>query len=183
MTRRSVALRLALSVLLSGALSTMTAAQSPAPATPTPSPPPPAPKQDLPVDLARIQEEASRQSAVRIDEQQLRFYVLVLAKAPKFDLKDWVGGYDLMNGPTKGGAAMTHKEFVDMVTPRELKELFGATSGSSFAMFQAAVMNAVGQSLISKAVRDLRQASNEREVQVIRERIDAELAALLGKAH
>src|SRR5436190_5284251 len=177
MMKRLVFVRLSLAVVISGALPALAAAQAPPPPAPVPAPAAqpapsvPAPKQDLPVDLARIQEEAKKQSQVRVDEQQLRFYVLVLAKAPKFKLEDWTANYDLMNGPTKGGAAMTHKEFLDLVTPKELKELFGATSGSSFAMFQAAVMNAVGQSLISKAVRDLRQASNERDVQMIRERI------------
>ncbi len=116
---------------------------------------------------------------MKLDEQQLRFYLLVQQSAPKFT--DFIGNYDLKNGPTKGGAAMTHQEFINMVTPKELNELFGATSSSSFAMFQAAVMNAAAQSLIKKAVEEIRAARNEHEVQAIRERIDKELAALLGK--
>ena len=40
---------------------------------------------------------------------------------------------------------MTNQEFLNMVTPKELNELFGMTSGSSFAMLQAAVMNAGAQ--------------------------------------
>ena len=194
-----VAVRLALTALLSGVVPTLASAQEsvpPAPPAPTPGPAAPAaqnpvpeaqasqsPKTDpLPVDLANIEEHAKRkQAAVRLDDEQLRFYMLVLAKAPKFKLEDWVVNYDLMNGPTKGGAAMTHAEFLNMVTPKELKELFGATSSSSFAMFQAAVMNAVGQSLISKAVRDMRRADTDRDIQTIRERIDTELSSLLGK--
>jgi hypothetical protein len=157
-----------------------------APAPVAPAPPafgaatdkPPA-AQSLPVDLDRIRQMAEKQPAVKLDEQQLRFYLLVQQGTPKF--ADFVGSYDLRNGPTKGGAAMTHQEFLNMVTPKELNELFGATSSSSFAMFQAAVMNAAAQSLIKKAVQDIRQARDEGEVQAIRERIDQELAALLGK--
>lgn len=133
----------------------------------------------LPVDLDRIRQQAEKQPAVKLDEQQLRFYVLVQQSAPKFS--DFVGNYDLKNGPTKGGAAMTHQEYLNMVTPKELNELFGSTSSSSFAMLQAAVMNAAAQSLIKKAIQDIRQAHDDREVQAIRERIDQELAALLAK--
>jgi hypothetical protein len=151
-------------------------AQPPTPAagdTPAPN------AQALPVDLDRIKQQAEKQPAVKLDEQQLRFYVLVQQSAPKF--ADFVGSYDLKNGPTKGGAAMTHQEYLNMVTPKELNELFGSTSSSSFAVFQAAVMNAAAQSLIKKAIQDIRQAHDEHEVQAIRDRIDQELAALLAK--
>jgi len=131
------------------------------------------------VDINRVKEQDGRQPAVKLDEQQLRFYVLILAKEPKFE--DFVGSYDLKNGPTKGGAPMTHQEFLNLVTPRELNELFGATSSSSFAVFQSALMNAAAQTLIKKGIQEIKQAHNEREVQTIRERIDKELAALLGR--
>jgi hypothetical protein len=188
-------MRFALVLAISWALPEIASAQGstpkPAdrPSTPAASPPPAvqvdgAARADqqvdaLPIDVGHIKEEIKKQPAVRLDDQQLRFYVLVLAKAPKF--QDFVGDYDLKNGPTRGGAAMTHQEFLNMVTPKELNELFGSTSGSSFAMFQAAIMNAVGQSLIKKAILDIRGARDEREVQAIRERIDRELSALLGK--
>lgn len=186
-------LRLALALVISGALPVIAAAQenSPKPAGTSSSTPDvkPAAQSDggavapkaesLPIDIDHVKEGAQKQPAVRLDDQQLKFYVLVLAKAPKFE--DFVGDYDLRNGPTRGGAAMTHQEFLNMVTPKELKELFGSTSGSSFAMFQAAIMNAVGQSLIKRAVLDIRNARDPREVQAIRERIDHELSALLGR--
>jgi hypothetical protein len=185
-----------LGLCVAGAMAPVAAAQSgpprakaeqPAVGAPQATPAPPAAKDDtstaaaqsLPVDLDRIKQQAEKQPAVKLDEQQLRFYLLVQQSAPKFT--DFIGNYDLKNGPTKGGAAMTHQEFLNMVTPKELNELFGSTSGSSFAMLQAAVMNAAAQSLIKKAVEEIRQARDEREVQAIRERIDQELAALLGK--
>jgi hypothetical protein len=151
-------------------------------ATPAPvvsDPPASQVKAPLPIDLGRISEEAQKQPAVKLDEQQLRFYVLVLAKTPKF--ADFIGDYDLKNGPTKGGAPMTHQEFLNMVTPKDLNLLLSSTNSSAFAMFQAAVMNAAGQALLKKAVQEIRQARDEHEVQAIRERIDRELAALLAK--
>jgi hypothetical protein len=132
-----------------------------------------------PVDIERIQEAVQRQPAVKLDDHQLRFYVLILAREPNF-VADFAKNYDFRNGPTKRGAAMTNSEFLTMVTPRELNELLGSTSASSFAMFQVALMNAGAQSLIKKAIKEISEARSEREVRAIRERIERELAALNG---
>ena len=132
-----------------------------------------------PVDIERIQEAVQRQPSVKLDDHQLRFYVLVLAKEPNF-VADFAKNYDFRNGPTKRGAAMTNSEFLNMVTPKQLNELLGSTSASSFAMFQAALMNAGAQAMIKKAMQEIREARNEHEVRVIRERIERDLAALNG---
>ena len=137
----------------------------------------------LPVDVPRIEREVAREPAIKLDDERLRFYALVVGKQPP----NWdtiVGDYDLMNGPTRarGGAAMTHKEFLDMVTPQELNELFNSTSRSSLALAQAAIMNAVGQTLIKKAVQAIRSAHSESEVRAIRQQIDRELSALGTKS-
>ena len=187
--------RVVLAALLSGGTGVAAQAQSAAPRPKPPAPTAiapvapqsadkpsasPAAPDTLPIDLDRVQQQAEKRPTVKLDPEQLRFYVLVLGRQPRFS--DFVGNYDLLNGPTKGGAAMTHQEFLSMVTPHELNELFGATSSSSFAMFQAALMNAAGQLLIKKAVQQLRHARDEGEVQEIRERIDQELSALTGKS-
>ena len=132
-----------------------------------------------PVDLDRIKEAVQRQPAVKLDDHQLRFYVLVLAKEPNF-VENFAKNYDFRNGPTRRGAAMTTSEFLNMTTPRELNELLGSTSGSSFAMFQAALMNAGAKALIRKGLQEIREARNEREIRAIRDRIERELAALNG---
>jgi len=140
---------------------------------------------DMPVDLERVKEQAERQPAIKLDEERLRFYVLVLATAPKqVTWKDIVGNYDLMNGPTKGGAPMTHSEFMTMTRPRVLDEmLFGTSGGASgaFALVQAQIMNAAGQALVTKAINAMQRARSEREIQDIRDRIERELAALAEK--
>src|SRR4051794_20780369 len=86
-----------------------------------------------PVDIERIQELVQRQPAVKLDNSQMRFYVLVLAKQEDF-VQKFAKNYDFINGPTKRGAAMTNSEFLSMSTPRALNELLSSTSGSSFAM-------------------------------------------------
>src|SRR5690606_27838956 len=68
-------------------------------------------------DLARIRKALDSSPSVRLDDGQLRFYVQILAKQPSF--ADYVKGYDLRHGPTKGGNPMTHQEYLSMVTPKE----------------------------------------------------------------
>jgi hypothetical protein len=134
-----------------------------------------------PVDILRVQEAAQRIPAVKLDDSKLKFYALVIAPKEENFVEKFAKDYDFRNGPTRRGAAMTHNEFMSMVTPKELNELFGYTNGSTFAMLQAALVNAGGQALIKKAIKEIREARNAREIHAIRERIDRELNALLGK--
>jgi hypothetical protein len=72
---------------------------------------------------------------------------------------------------------MSHQEFLDLINPKELHSTAGITPAE---MLQFAMTNWLGQSLIKKALDDVRNARTEKEVQEIRERIDRELAALRG---
>ncbi len=126
-------------------------------------------------DLERVKAQLNRAPGLRLEDDQLRFYVEVVAKQPS--IADVIGGYDLMNGPTRRGAAMTHQEFLNMVTP---KELYGSGGIKATELLQFAVTNWLGQQVIKRALEDLKNARTEREVQEIRSRIDRELAALKG---
>ncbi|MEO7191794.1 MAG: hypothetical protein ABI051_12135 [Vicinamibacterales bacterium] len=126
-------------------------------------------------DLKRIRQALSSEPALLISDDQLRFYVEVLAKQQTF--ADFVKGYDLKNGPTKRGNPMTHQEFLTMVTPKELYSSGGITASE---MLQFAVTNWLGQTLVRRAIEEIRSAKSEREVQEIRDRINRELAALKG---
>ncbi len=107
------------------------AGQSPEPA------PPPAAQSDAaeptvtvpitPRDLARIRRALDTEPAVRINDDQLRFYMQILVKQPTF--AEFIKGYDFKNGPTRRGNPMTHNEFLAMVTPKELAE-FGGHHGA-----------------------------------------------------
>src|SRR5688572_30059269 len=72
----------------------------------------------VPPNLERIREGLNRPPTITIDNGQLRIYVEVIGKWPRFD--ELVKGYDLRNGPTPRGAVMTHAEFLSMVTPRHM---------------------------------------------------------------
>jgi hypothetical protein len=62
----------------------------------------------------------SKPPEIKIDNGQLRIYVEVIAKWPRFD--ELMKGYDLMNGPVARGNPMSHAEFLNMVTPREFAQ-------------------------------------------------------------
>jgi hypothetical protein len=124
-------------------------------------------------DLARIRQALSTSPSLNLDKEQLRYYVRILAKQPNF--ADFTKGYDFINGPTRGGNPMSHAEFLNMVTPKELHSSGGITAMDTL---QFAFTNWLGQSLVKKAIEDLRNAKDEKEVEAIRQRIELELAAL-----
>jgi hypothetical protein len=128
----------------------------------------------LPVDLTRIRTVLDRNAPSKIDAPQLRFYLDVVARRPTF--KEFLGSYDLINGPVKG-AQMTHQEFLDMVTPKLLHSSAGFTGTE---VLQVALTNWAAMSIIKKAVSALKNARNDDEVRTIRAQIDRELAALRG---
>ena len=135
--------------------------------------PPVAPLTDR--QLSRIRQSLNQPSGLRLDERQLRFYLEIIARRPTF--AEYAKGYDFINGPTKRGNPMSHQEFVQMVTPKEMYSQAGITATEQIQM---AITNWIGQSLIRRALDELKDAKSEREVMAIRERIDRELEALTG---
>ena len=149
--------------------------QKPAPPTTTQAPDKTTPAIP-PQNLDRIRRGLSREPVLTVDDGQVRFYMEILAKLPR--IEEIIGKYDLMNGPTRRGAPMTHQEYLAMVTPREM---YGNAGIKPAEMLQFALVNWLGQAFVKRVVEDLRNASSEREIQAIRDRIDRELAALRGK--
>jgi hypothetical protein len=140
---------------------------NPPPAAASPAPAPTSP------DLDRIKRALNQPPALTLDANQLRFYLEIIAKQPRFS--DYVKGYDFMNGATRRGNPMTHQEFLTMVTPKEMYSSAGITATD---MLQFALTNWLGKALIQKAVEDLKNAKSDREAQEIRDRITHELEAL-----
>ena len=143
-------------------------AQTPPQQTSTETPP-------LPQNIDKIRNAVNRPPKLVVDDGQLRIYVEVIAKWPRFDEK--TKGYDFINGATPGGNPMSHKEFLNMVTP---KEMYGSGGIRPTEMLQFALVNWLGQAIIKKGLEEIRKARNEREIAEIRARIDRELAALKG---
>lgn len=127
------------------------------------------------LSLDRIRLAINREPVLDLTDEQVRFYSLVTAKA--FDVERVLGGstYDLLYGPTKGGAAMTHSEFLKMVTP---EELYSSAGIKAEEMLQWSLVNIVGHAILRKLLTELKNARNEREAQQIRDRIERELDAI-----
>jgi len=130
-----------------------------------------------PSDLDRIRRSLDMDPALRIDDNQLRFYMEILTRQPTF--AEFAKGYDFRYGPTRGGNPMTHDEFLAMVTPRELNSQIGINARETL---EFALTNWLGQTLVKRAFADLQKARTEREIQEIRDRIERELALLKGAA-
>jgi hypothetical protein len=162
---------------LTTGLPAASAAQSAPPAdaqvqsVPQASEPPPV----TPAQMERIRRALNQPAGLKLDERQLRFYLEIVARRPTF--AEYAKGFDFINGPTRRGNPMSHQEFLQMVTPQEFYSSAGITA---LDQIQLALTNYIGQSLIRKALEELKQAKSDHEVQAIRERIDRELEALTG---
>ena len=140
-------------------------------------PPPPPPAQTpakAPDDLDRIKAALKRPNTIILTDTQVRFYVEIRAKFPS--VEEMFRGVDLLYGPRAGGPAMTHAEYLSMVTPRDTIATSGGIKPTEALQF--AVTNWLGQMLIRKALDEINNAKSEAEVQEIRDRITRELAAL-----
>jgi hypothetical protein len=176
----------ALTLLVSGppALASAAAKQNPPPAgaallqpraNTSQSQAPPASPASEAHDLNKIKSALSAPSPLKLGEDQLRFYVRVIARQPRF--ADFIEGYDLKYGPV-AGAPMTHQEFLNMVTPRELYGSGGITASD---LLQFSITNWLAQAIIRKGIDAIRDARSDAEIRAIRQRIDRELAALAGR--
>ena len=150
---------------------------SPAVAQTTDPPPTPPVVQapERPPNLERIREAVNKPPEIRITDGQLRIYVEVIGKWPSFE--QLVKGYDLMNGPVARGNPMSHAEFLNMVTPKELHSSGGIKPTEILTM---ALVNWAGKAVITKGLEAISNAKSQREIDEIRARIDRELAALRG---
>jgi hypothetical protein len=175
--RPSVGIALCVAVLLNASAagaqtappSQVPPGQTAPPSQPTPPTPPP------PDNLDRIRRGLSHESAIRLDNGQLKIYVEVIAKWPSF--AEMTKGYDFMNGPTGWGNPMSHQEFLNMMTP---KEMYGSGGISAPEVLTMALVNYFGKKAIEKGIKEIGQTRDQKKIAEIRARIDAELAALRG---
>lgn len=136
--------------------------------------PPPAKSAIGAIDLEKFRKSLEDDPVLDLTGQGLRFYARVTANpfSPEAVLGDKT---DLMYAPTRRGAAMTHDEFMSMVTP---EELYSSGGIQAHEMLQWSLVNLVGQALVKKALNAFRNARSEAEIQAIRDQIDRELELL-----
>ena len=125
----------------------------------------------LPVDLRKIQRAVSRPAAIKTDSSRPVFRVQVFSRHPTIDD---ILGPDWRKGPTPLGA-MTHQEFLDIVTPTDVKGY------AAFDNRQALIVAATSFALkwaVQKALDKLDQAKTDHQKEAARKEVDDALAAL-----
>ena len=111
---------------------------------------------DLGVSLDRIQEAVSRPPAMTLTTTRPVFRVEVFARKPT--IEDILGP-DYLRGPVPANGGMTHREFLNMVTPQEFRGMAMFTNKE--AMTIAATSLALQWALM-KGVDKLKDARTER---------------------
>ena len=112
-------------------------ATPPSPAQPSQQKPPEAdgasePAGELPVSLDHIREALSRPPAIRLEDSRVVFRVEVLGR--KLTIEDILGP-DYLKGPVPAVAGgMTHQEFLDLVTPKDVQGYAPFSNGEALTV-------------------------------------------------
>ena len=131
----------------------------------------PATNDELPVSLERIQRALSTKPALELKEEHPVFRLEVFGRKPT--LED-ILGEKFWIGPTPYGG-MTHKEFLERVTP-QWAQPYGAFTGTS--LLQAAALTLMEQWALKQAIHKFRSAIDNREREAARKEVTEALAAL-----
>lgn len=126
---------------------------------------------DLPVSLDRIQEAIARPPAIKPTTNRPVFRVEIFA--PKPTIED-ILGRDYLLGPVPN-SAMTHQEFLNMVTPQEYRGM--AMFSNKEAMTITATSLALQWALM-KAVDKLKEARDNRAQEAARQEVLEAMNAL-----
>lgn len=144
------------------------------------TPPPPATQQPpakLPsdLDLSRIRSGLDAPKAASIfNDGRVRFFAETNEKAPSFEA--FLGEFNLRMGPVPG-AGMTHQEFLNHVTP---KNLYSSGGINALDQLQWGLVNYAAVWTVKRLYKELDEARTSWRKKQIQEQIDRELAALRG---
>jgi hypothetical protein len=132
---------------------------------------PPATQEELPVSLDRIQRALSTKPTLELKEQHPIFRLEVFGRKPTIEdilgEKFWIG-------PAPYGG-MTHKEFLDRVTPQLAQPYAGFTGRYLVA---EAALALTEQWALKQAIRKFRSAISEHEREAARKEVLDALTAL-----
>ena len=127
--------------------------------------------EELPVSLDRIQRALAQKPRLRLISEKPVFRVEIFGK--KATIEDILGP-DYLKGPVSGGA-MTHQEFLAMVTPKDVQGYAAFTNGQGFVV---AATSIALQWALQKAIHKYEDAKKEREREAARREVMDALAAL-----
>ena len=125
----------------------------------------------LPVDIEKIQRALAKPPAIKLDTERTVFRIEIFGR--KLNIED-ILGRDYLRGPAPAGA-MTHQEFLNMVTPRDVQGY--AAFDNKQAVTVAATSFAL-QWALQKAIQKYRDASEERAREAAKREVEEALAEL-----
>jgi hypothetical protein len=125
----------------------------------------------LPVSIDRIQRALSQEPAIRLTSGRPVFRVEVFGDKPT--IEDILGP-DYLKGPVPYGG-MTHQEFLDMVTPTDVRGY--AAFSNKQGMIVAATSVALRWAL-QKAMHEYKEAKDQRAREAARKEVQEALEAL-----
>jgi hypothetical protein len=127
---------------------------------------------ELPVSMNRIQRALSRPPAIRLEGQRIIFRVEVLGR--KLTIEDILGP-DYLKGPVQSYGGITHQEFLNMVTPKDVQ---GYAAFNNREAFTVAATSFALQWALQKAIHKFETAKQEREREAARKEVEEALADL-----
>jgi hypothetical protein len=133
--------------------------------------PPPGDAAESSASLRRIQRALSRPPAIRLSGDRSVFRVEVIGKKPT--IEDILGP-DYLKGPVPYGG-MTHQEFLNMVTPKDVQGYAAFNNREAFAV---AATSIALQWALQKAIHKFQTAKQEREREAARKEVQDALAEL-----
>jgi hypothetical protein len=125
----------------------------------------------LPVNVKKIQRAVAKPPALKLDTDREVFRLEIFGRRPT--IED-ILGEDFLKGPTPAGA-MTHQEFLNMVTPE------GVRGYAAFTNTQGLIVAATSLALkwgVQKAIQKYRDAKTEREKAAAKREVEEALAEL-----
>jgi hypothetical protein len=130
------------------------------------------PNGELPVSVDRIRHKLAEPPAIKVKTQGTVFRVEVLGKKPT--IEDILGP-DYLKGPVPASGGMTHQEFLDLVTPKDVQGY------AAFSNKEAAVVAATSFALqwaLQSAIHKFQEAKADREREAARKEVQEALAEL-----
>ena len=125
----------------------------------------------LPVDIDKIQRALSRPPALTLETNRSVFRVEIFGRRPT--IEDILGP-DFLRGPVPGGG-MTHQEFLNMVTPKDVQ---GYAAFDNKQAFTVAATSLALQWAFQKALQKFKDAKEERARAAARREVEEALAEL-----
>jgi hypothetical protein len=126
----------------------------------------------LPIDIDKIQRAVTRPPAIRLETTRSVFRVEIFGRKPT--IED-ILGKDFLRGPVPAGSGMTHQEFLNMVTPRDVQ---GYAAFSNKEGLAVAATTVVLQWAVQKAIQKYQDAKEDRAREAARREVEEALAEL-----